>query len=84
MGGIVRDSIGFDSQPESFNRIKVWGVAGQIHRLKMVPIDPLDLVPGGIVQDQNLTFIRFFRNLLCHLLDAVDDQTEELASFRAH
>ena len=44
--------VGLQAQPKAFNGIEVGRSGWQINRLEVMPVEPLDLVPGGVVNHQ--------------------------------
>ena len=51
-GDEVGEEIGFEAQPESFDGIEVRTVGGQVDGFKMMPAQPLGLVPGSVVENE--------------------------------
>ena len=52
--------------PEAFDRIEIRAVGRKIERLYVVPVEPLGLVPTGIVQDEADGFAPSWPHFLCH------------------
>ena len=53
-GDEVPEPIGFEPQAEAFDGVEVGRVAGQELGLEVMPVQVFGLVPGSVVQDQQL------------------------------
>src|SRR6185312_6685548 len=88
-GEEVPEPIGFEAQPEPFDRVEVRRIAGQELWFEMMPVEPGGFVPGGIVQNEQLANAFFFWNRFGHFIQkelkhigihTIDDKAEQSAA----
>ena len=64
----ISEPISLEPQPQPFNGIEVGRIARQELHFKVMPVQPAGFMPGGVVQDQQVTDSRFGRHGLGHLV----------------
>ena len=56
-GDEVGEEPGFESQPEAFDGIEVGRIGRKVLRGEVMPVEPFDFVPRGVVHDQVAPFV---------------------------
>ena len=76
LGNESRQVVTFEMLPKAFDGVEVGTVRRKVDRFDVMPVESLDLVPAGIVENQHTPSTRSRRSFLCH---RVEESLEDIA-----
>ena len=90
LGNESRQVVTFEMLPKAFDGVEVGTVRRKVDRFDVMPVESLDLVPAGIVENQHTPSTRSRRSFLCHRVEEYlediaiavwNDQADKLTAF---